>query len=154
MNRLSMTTPTFLRARPEHLDTLLDSVRAYYAFDGIAFEAASVRAGLELLLESSALGEAWLIEEQGRHVGHFVLSFGFDLEFGGRQATLTELYLEAPARGRGFGSATLSFVQAHLSAAGIHTLELQAEEDNVAAQRFYRRAGFVAETRIPFTKRW
>ena len=50
--------------------------------------------------------------------GHFVLSFGFDIEFGGRQATLTELYLEERARGRGFG------------------------------------AGFVAETRVPFTKRW
>jgi hypothetical protein len=89
-----MTTPDFLRAQPEHAKILLESVRAYYAFDGIGFEADRVRRAILQLLESPFLGEAWLIRDRGDFVGHFVISFGFDIEFGGQQATLTEFYLE------------------------------------------------------------
>ena len=149
-----MAPPEFVRAQPEHVEILLDSVRAYYAFDGIRFEPGSVRRAILQLLGTPALGEAWLIRDQGAVVGHFVVTFGFDLEFGGRQAILTELYLIERARGRGFGSAVLGFVEERLSAMGIRTLEVQAEDDNTEARRFYARAGFVAETRIPFTKRW
>ena len=149
-----MTPPNFVRALPEHVETLLASVRAYYAFDGIGFDAEHVRGAIQLLLETPAFGEAWLIRDGAEFVGHFVVSFGFDIEFGGRQATLTELYLEERARGRGFGAAALGFVQQRLTDFGIRTLELQAEADNLEARRFYERAGFVAETRVPFTKRW
>jgi GNAT superfamily N-acetyltransferase len=149
-----MSPPSFVRVQSEQAETLLASVRAYYAFDGIRFEVDGVRAAIQSLLESAALAEAWLIQDGAEYVGHFVLSFGFDLEFGGRQATLTELYLAEHARGRGLGSAALRFVQDRLSAAGIRTLELQAEDKNPGARRFYERAGFVAETRIPFTKQW
>jgi len=149
-----MTPVVFLRAQNEHAETLLESVRAYYAFDGIRFEGNRVRAAIQRLLESPAFGEAWLVNDQGDFVGHFVVTFGFDLEFGGRQATLTELYLKECARGRRLGSAVLGFVQERLTAVGIHTLELQAKNDNIEARRFYERAGFVAEARVPFTKRW
>jgi diamine N-acetyltransferase len=149
-----MNPPDFVRALPEHSETLLASIAAYYAFDGIGFEAGRVRAAIQLLLESPALGEAWVISDRADFVGHFILSFGFDIEFGGRQATLTELYLEERARGRGFGSAALGFVQDRLTSFGIRTLELQAEHDNLEAQRFYQKVGFKAETRVPFTKRW
>ncbi|HYQ18862.1 MAG TPA: GNAT family N-acetyltransferase [Polyangiaceae bacterium] len=149
-----MTAPDFVRVSPEHREILLGSVGAYYAFDGIRFDAERVRAAIQVLLDAPALAEAWLIRDGAEFVGHFVLSFGFDLEFGGRQATLTELYLEEPSRGRGLGAAALDFVQARLTGLGIRTLELQAEHDNVSAQRFYERAGFVSETRTPFTKRW
>ena len=98
-----MTPPVFLRAQNERAETLLESVRAYYAFDGITFESNSVRAEC--------------------------------------------------ARGRGLGSAVLGFMQERLTAVGIHTLELQAKNDNIEARRFCERAGFAAETRIPFAKR-
>lgn len=144
----------FVRAKAEHAATLLKFVRAYYEFDGIAFDRDSVARGITELIANPSLAEAWLIQDGSELVGHFVLAFGFDLEFGGRQATLTELYLEPHARGRGLGSATLRFAEERLRELGIRTLELQAEHDNTDALRFYERAGFVRETRIPLTKRW
>jgi diamine N-acetyltransferase len=149
-----MTHPDFVLVRLEHAETLLESVRAYYRFDGIGFELDSVRRAIRQLLEIPSLGEAWLIRDGDEVIGHFVVSFGFDIEFGGRQATLTELYLVEHARGRGVGSAALDFLQERLNRGGIRALELQAEKDNIQARRFYERAGFVAETRVPFTKRW
>ena len=144
----------FLRVERQHLDALLGFVAKYYAYDGIAFHEASVRRGVLELLVNPHLGGAWLIREADRFVGHFVLAYSVDLEFGGRQATLTEIYLEEGARRRGLGTSALRFIEETLRAAGIHVLELQVEEDNAEARAFYARAGFEAHTtRIPMSKR-
>jgi len=51
-----MTPPVFLRAQNEHAETLLESVRAYYAFDGITFESNRVRGEcVQLLFEKSGV---------------------------------------------------------------------------------------------------
>jgi hypothetical protein len=64
-----MTSPDFVRAKPEHVEILLESIRAYYAFDGIRFDADSVRRAIGQLLEAPALGEAWLIRDGSDFVG-------------------------------------------------------------------------------------
>jgi GNAT superfamily N-acetyltransferase/catechol 2,3-dioxygenase-like lactoylglutathione lyase family enzyme len=144
----------FLRADTCHLPELGALVEAYYTFDGIAFDAEAVRRGLATLLEDPSLGGAWLIREDGDDpVGYFILTYGFDLEFGGRQATVTELYLRPASRGRGIGRATLSFIEEQLRAAGIGAYELQVERDNATARAFYAAAGFEAHDRIPLSKR-
>jgi GNAT superfamily N-acetyltransferase len=145
--------PTFVRVDESHLEALVAFVAKYYAFDGIAFDASAVGRGARELLASPHLGSAWLIRDGGRFVGHFVVALAIDLEFGGRQATLTELYLDEDARGRGLGTATLRFIEGMLRDLGVHALELQVEQDNAEARAFYARNGFEAHTRIPLSKR-
>jgi ribosomal protein S18 acetylase RimI-like enzyme len=130
-------------------------VQAYYEHDGIAFDAAVVRRGLGELLANTSLGGAWLIfdGESASAIGYFVLTFGFDLEFGGRQATITELYLIPERRRSGVGRAALSFVEETLRSLGIHAFELQVESDNHAARAFYRAFGMREHARIPLSKR-
>ncbi|MES1176173.1 MAG: GNAT family N-acetyltransferase [Myxococcales bacterium] len=144
---------TFERINQENLETFLALVEQYYAFDGIAFEREVVRRAALELMHTPAFGAAWLIADGGRFVGHFVVALGFDFEFGGRQATVTELFLEPAARKRGIGRAALAFVEATLLKLGIHTLELQVERDNHEAQAFYARLGLKAHDRIPMSKR-
>ena len=143
---------TFVQGTPTDLEGLLPWIQAYYLFDGISFVEENLRRGLAVLLGDRSLGGAWLIQHQQQTVGYFVLTFGFDLEFGGRQATLTELYLEDSSRQRGLGAATLAFIEETLSTLGIQALELQVETDNVEARAFYQRAGFIAHGRIPMSK--
>ena len=144
---------SFERVDPRNLGTFLEFVEQYYTFDGIAFEREVVRRAALELIETPAFGAAWLVVDQGRFVGHFVLALGFDFEFGGRQATITELFLEPAARGRGIGRITIAFVEATLLALGIHALELQVEHDNLEAQAFYERLGLEKHDRIPMSKR-
>jgi ribosomal protein S18 acetylase RimI-like enzyme len=132
----------------------LSSVERYYAFDGIAFNPASVSHGISELLANPEHGEAWLVTHQGCGVGHFLVAFGFDLEFGGRQATLTELYLDKDVRHRGIGTAILALIEGRLRQRGIHALELQVAAENTPARSFYRRNGFEAHARIPMSKRF
>jgi GNAT superfamily N-acetyltransferase len=146
-------TPTFVPLDPARVDSFLGFVEAYYAFDAIPFDRTAIRnAALELLAHPS-LGRAWLIEHEGHPVGHVVLSFGFDLEFGGRQATITELFLAPASRSRGLGRATLHFIENVLRGHGIGALELQVERDNVEARAFYEHVGFEASARLPLSKR-
>ncbi len=55
------TAPSFREASEVDANTLLDFMRAYYAFDGHAFDEEKARAALIALLRNPELGVAWLI---------------------------------------------------------------------------------------------
>jgi GNAT superfamily N-acetyltransferase len=133
--------------------TLLEFIRAYYRFDRIPFNPKTTASALSLLLKEPTLGRAWLILTRGHPVGYLVLTFGFDLEFGGPQATLTDLYVRARHRGKGIGRQALATVEAFCKSCGVKTLELQVTHRNKRALKFYRSLGFEAHTRIPMSKR-
>ena len=143
----------FAIARPEDAELLLSLIEAYYTFDGIAFDASAMRRGIAELLANASLGEAWFVRSDAKALGYFILTFGFDLEFGGRQATMTDLFLVEDSRGRGIGRATLSHIETLLNERGIGALELQVEDDNRAALGFYERIGFTRHKRIPMSKK-
>ncbi len=106
-----------------------------------------------MLLADPRLGIACLIERGQQLAGYLILTFGFDLEFGGRQATVTDLYLRPEARGSGLGAAALTALEDVGRRLGLKALELQVERDNLEAQAFYTRLGFTAHDRVPLSKR-
>jgi diamine N-acetyltransferase len=145
-------SPEMRSARPDDMDQALQFVNEYYVYDGIDSDAGRVRAGLLQLLENPAFGQFWFVQDQGQAVGHVVLTYGFDLEFGGRTATVTEIFLRESHRGRGFGHAIFAFLDDHCASQNVLVLELQAEHENIRAQGFYRQLGFHAHDRIPFSR--
>lgn len=147
MSNLSIT-----RADSNDLELVLDMIRAYYAFDDIAFERERVFQGLSELISDRTLGDAWVIRRAGDAIGYFLLTYGFDLELGGRQATVTELFIREDARRTGAGRAAIEHVEARLRAIGIRAYELQVEHDNVSARAFYEQMGFTSHDRIPLSK--
>lgn len=134
------------------LEPLLEWVEKYYAYDGIAFDAARVRPALLALLEHPDWGRAWFVLLDGTIVGYAVLTFGFDHEFGGRTALLTDLFLHESTRHRGVGSAVLQQLEQFARDFGLHAFELQVETDNFEAQGLYRKLGFESLSRIPHCK--
>src|SRR5713226_7776090 len=92
-------------------DRLRKFIEAYYRFDRIPFDGKLTADGLSLLLKDPTLGRAWLILNRRRAVGYLLLTFGFDLEFGGRQATITDFYIQAPYRGKGVGRKVLAQIE-------------------------------------------
>jgi GNAT superfamily N-acetyltransferase len=143
----------FERATAVDASTLLALAREYYDYDAIPFDEAAMGQGFAHLLADAALGGAWSIRRGHDVVGYFVVTYGFDLEFGGRQATVTELYLRPEARRGGIGTAAIRHIEEHLRGLGIGAYELQVERDNSEARAFYARVGFQAHDRIPMSKR-
>ena len=102
---------------------------------------------LRHLLSSPELGQVLLFSEGAAHLGYAIVTYGFDLEFGGRDSFLTELYLVPEARGRGVGKWALEQICAQARLAGVQAIHLQVRADNTPAQRLYSEAGFIGTTR-------
>jgi ribosomal protein S18 acetylase RimI-like enzyme len=134
------------------LEALLKFVKAYYDFDGIPYRSEKIRTALGILLRDPSLGRVWIIRYGRKAVGHAILTFGYDLEFNGRQATITELFVAPEYRSRGLGSKMISLIEETCRQMGIGALELQVERVNVRAQSLYRKLGFRAHDRVPISK--
>ena len=83
-----------------------------------------------------------------------ILTWGFDLEFGGRDAFLTEIYVRPDRRRLGLGRALLEAVLQTARDCGAGAVHLGAYPDNRAALALYRAAGFTRIPRDLYSKRF
>jgi ribosomal protein S18 acetylase RimI-like enzyme len=144
-----------LRAPSEgDLDTLLAMMEDFNRFEEIAWTRAQGEAPLRMLLGDASLGFVTLAcHDDDQPFGYAVVTFGFDLEWGGRDAFLTELYLTPEARGRRLGTETLAAVETKARAHGARALHLMVRHANTHAQALYRRAGYTVPERLFMTKK-
>lgn len=133
---------TFRPCGPKDHKTLLKLIVAYYKFDKIPYNLNSLSRGLDTLLRNLSLGQAWLMENNQHPVGYTLLTYNFDLEYGGVEGMLTEVYVEKKYRNRGVGTLALYEVEDFCRDRGIRNVELQVLNHNKNAEQFYRKAGF------------
>ena len=107
---------------------------------------------LRELIEHKTAGRIWLIEFENATVGYVVLTFGYSLEYAGRDALVDELYLRETWRGLGLGQAAMQFIADFCRAENIRAVHLEVEHDNTTAQNLYRKSGFAAHERYFLTK--
>jgi ribosomal protein S18 acetylase RimI-like enzyme len=107
-----------------------------------AFDEARSRPALRRLLVDPSVGRAWLLRLDGQSVGYVVLTFGFSLEYGGRDAFIDELFVARRFRGRGVGTKTLELVIDEARKLDAAILLLEVTQSNDHAKRLYRKVGF------------
>jgi len=134
------------------LEAVLALHRDFFAEDDYAFREEESRANLARLLEDSSLGRVFVLDDGGRVVGYLVLTFGFSLEFHGRNAVVDELYIAPAHRGQGLGTKALAAAEAACRELGIRAVHLVVERYKTQAQALYRRVGFVAYERVIMSK--
>jgi GNAT superfamily N-acetyltransferase len=145
--------PVFTLADASDVELLVELMREFYAFDHIAFDEGAARVALEQILRDRRLGVIHLIRVETEAAGYLVLTFGFSLEFGGRDAFVDELFLRENFRGRGIGKASLELAGEVCREEGINALHLEVDRVNTRAQDLYRQAGFRDHDRYLLTKR-
>jgi len=133
---------SFRPCGPKDHAALLKLIVAYYRFDKIPYDLPSLRQGLDTLLRNLSQGQAWLMEAHQRAIGYALVTYNFDLEYGGVEAMLTDLYVEKRYRSHGVGSLALYEIEDFCRERGIRAIELQVQHHNKAAATFYRKAGF------------
>ncbi|HEV7785465.1 MAG TPA: GNAT family N-acetyltransferase, partial [Thermoanaerobaculia bacterium] len=104
------------------------------------------------LLSDPSLGRVFVLEEGGFPAGYLVLTFGFSLEFSGRNALVDELYVAPAHRGHGHGTRAMTAAEELCRELGIHAIHLVVERYKEAAQALYSRLGFVVYERNVMTK--
>ncbi len=144
---------TIVAATPGDIDRLLELMQEYYAYDSLAFDAQRARLALRELLHNDRHGRVWMVvAADGQLAGYIVLTFGYSLEFHGRDAIVDELYLRPPFRRRGLGGAALAFAADYCERHQIHSLHLLVERDNQGARAFYPTQGFCSRGQTLFTR--
>ena len=127
-------------------------VRAYYVEDRHSFDENRQPAALAALAAGEPFGRGWVTLLDGHPVGYVVLSWGFSIEAGGREACLDEFYLVPEVRGRGLGGRVLVLVEAEARAFGVRRIFLEVERHNRVIG-LYRRAGYADHDRVLMSKR-
>jgi GNAT superfamily N-acetyltransferase len=144
--------PTFRVAAGEDADALLAMMRELNEHEGMAFDEPKARAALAELIADERLGVAHLILFGGETAGYLVVTFGFSVEFGGRDAFVDELFVRQEFRGRGAGRAALGVAAEVCRARGVGALHLEVERANKPAQALYHKEGFLDHDRYLLTK--
>jgi ribosomal protein S18 acetylase RimI-like enzyme len=129
-------------AEPHQIDGLLPLVAAYHDFEGIELPQETRKRSVTTLLNDRRLGEIWQIRTPGRLIGYIALTFGYSIEFGGRDAFIDEFYIEPAERGGGIGAEVLRQVTAIMSDRGVLALHLEVDRTNDRAKSLYGRLGF------------
>jgi len=131
-----------VQAEESEVAELLEMMAEFNALEGIPWQPESGRPVLERLLRSKNLGLVRRLLEGGATVGYFVLTWGFDLEWAGPDAFLTELFLTPRARGRGLGREAMRWIEATAKEHGARALHLMVRHENTPALRLYLGSGF------------
>lgn len=134
------------------LEVIVGFMRAMYRSHSPSLDEAAAKGLLTQLATDPALGRAWVIDADGTAAGYALLTFGFSVEFRGRNAFVDELYVDDPFRGRGVGTGALALIEDEARGFGIKALHLEVTRPNVAAQRLYRRVGYHDHDRYLMTK--
>ena len=137
------------RAGPADLDALLPLIREFCDVDHHPFDLQRVTRALEPLLVDDTHGQVWLIghDDAASDVeGYGVMTWGYSLESGGREALVDELYVRR--RGAGVGAAALNEMLASAAAAGARRVFLETERHNTRVRSFYARLGFQTDDSV------
>lgn len=139
-------------ATPSDLDLVFPRTRALNDHEAIEISDEHLRTGLERLLGNPGFGGVWLVMRDAETIGYAIVTFGYDLEFGGREGWLTELWIDVDQRAQGAGAAALAALEQELRQRGVLAMHLQVRPENPAF-RLYERSGFVASPRVVMTRR-
>jgi|SRR5271166_180225 len=89
---------------------LLPLVEAYYQFDSIAFDHVVTGRALRRLLRDPSLGRAWIAEAGRSPAGYAILTYNYDLEFGGTQKIITDMFVGSRYRRKGLGTTLIEAI--------------------------------------------
>jgi len=129
-------------------------MRALYHEDGSTpLREDAAETALRGLLAAPDRGLVWVIEQAGEAAGYLVLTWGYSLEFHGRDAFIDELYLAPSYRGAGLGRQAVEWAEDACRAHGAGAVHLEVEIDNQRAHALYRRSGFAERGLRLMTKR-
>lgn len=143
-----------VRATIEHAPRIVPLMHAFNEAEKIAWRPDTMIEALRRLLREPALGLGVVARERdsAAMVGYGLATFGFDLEFAGRDSFVTELYVEPVRRGLGIGRDLLEAMVRELGEAGANAVHLMVRPENEKARTLYESHGFHEVPRLLMTR--
>ncbi|MEM0980972.1 MAG: GNAT family N-acetyltransferase [Cyanobacteria bacterium P01_H01_bin.58] len=136
--------PQYRLACESDIPLLVTMMAEFYGPDDPDFIAVKTQQAIADFIACEQYGRLWLIEVETVAVGYLAVTFGFSLEYHGRDAIVDEIYLRAPYRGQGIGTQSFRFLESVCRDLGIKALHLEVMDDNPKAAALYRQLGYEA----------
>jgi len=139
-------------AGPEQLSILLGLVERRgteaggHAWDDT--DRAGATRAIDPLLLGGELGAAWLIGPTRAPLGYAILTFGWSLSLGGREAWVEDLYIRPSVRRRGIGTEVLHAIAVSLRRADVKALQARVPAQDGVQSGFLTGAGFAIDHRL------
>jgi len=143
-----------VQATSEHAHDILPLMVAFNQDESIPWRPEVMVPALHRLLNDKNLGLV-LVARSGSSpglVGYSLATFGYDIEFAGRDAFVTELFVESASRGRGLGRRLLEATLGHLRQNSVNAAHLVVRPENHRARALYESQGFHVSPRVLMTK--
>jgi ribosomal protein S18 acetylase RimI-like enzyme len=137
-------------ATPADHAVLLDMMEEFNRAEHIEMRREVTAPALTRLLTDDSLGLVLIADDRSAYA---VLTWGFDLEFGGRDAFLTEVYVSPSARRTGLGRALMASAITFARSAGAGAITLGVYPENTPAVALYEGTGFEKLPRAFYTHR-
>jgi GNAT superfamily N-acetyltransferase len=144
--------PVITVANESELELLLELMQEFYIIEHLTYDENVIRRGLQEIFENKNYGYAHLIKIDNKPAGYFIVTFGFSLEFHGRDALLDEFYIRKEFRGQGIGTVCLQYLENLCRNEGIHAVHLEVDRTNLRAKELYHRTGYEDHNRHLLTK--
>jgi len=132
---------------PDDRDRLLNMVTQFHLEERLPTTDEERLAGIDALFSGELQAAAWLIGPKSSPVGYIIVSFGFCMAIGGREAMIDEIWIRPSVRGRGMGSQCLAMILKELSQMDIKRVNLDVATDNPQAKALYEKLGFAPHER-------
>lgn len=126
----------------EDIEELLKLMAEFYAESGYRLRWELMRRALEELIQEPSWGYIWLLLNGDQAAGYIVLTIGFSMEYGGRDAFLDDLFIRPEFRGQGLGRLAMETLLDDCRRRGIRAVHVEVGRDNTPAKELYARYGF------------
>ena len=127
-------------ATPQDIAALVDLMEAFYAESSYPLDRAWAAQSFETLLAQPALGGIW-VADNGRLVGHAVLTVHYAMEFGALAAAIDDLFVHADYRRQGVAHTLLTALLDDCGARACKSIHVEVGASNAAATALYARFG-------------
>lgn len=129
-------------AEPGDMDLLLKLMGEFYAESSVPLDRERSAEAFAELIDSPSLGRVWIMERDGETAGYIVLTLGYSMEYGGRDAFVDDLFVREPYRGKGLGRMALEVLFEECRRRKVRAVHLEVDRENVAAKQLYKNFGF------------
>jgi len=126
-------------AKIENTELILNFMDAYYFYEGIKFVRDKSCEALIDIITKNDYGKLYLIIDEQKIIGYICITFGYSLEYLGRDCIIDEIYIIPEFQRKGIGSHILKLIEKQLIQIEIKAMHLEVFEKNKLAYNFFKK---------------
>jgi GNAT superfamily N-acetyltransferase len=143
----------FRLANTTDIPILIGMIKSFYIEDHHKYQEKKIRKALGEIIREKEWGKVFLIEFKNQIIGYFILTYGWSLEYFGRDIFIDEIFIKKSFRGLGLGKRSLEFIEQYVKENNILAIHLEVNKYNMA-KKLYESRGYHSHDSDLMSKRF